>query len=445
MFTAYEHETYGVTETESFIEKWMTTQSIRSYQNIGIYPNPSLCPKQNFNMWIPFAMEKYTEPYEKNTHGLEFMLNHIKIMCNHDATVYNYLVMWIAQMIQYPEVKTVIPTIISKQGAGKGSLISWFRRMLGSKKVHETSDPSRDVWGPFNGIMANAFLVNLDELSQKDMIECEGKFKALITNPEITINNKGTNQYSTTSYHRFFGTTNTLNPMKTSHDDRRNIIVYASNEKCGDTEYFNTMHRYLNDINVLRTCYDYLKSIPDMDKFNKIPLPQTEYQNNLKEMYRSPIELWLQDFTRTNLHQDVVEMLGVETYNSFDMWKKANSMVYDTNPVKLGCFLANLQTGGGITKGRHTNKGDTKYFHIEILKKHYNIGCLIELGKDEVNEAVEIYSIPLEEEEGVIEVTIQGKKYFTNNEKNGCIYEYISQEEVGQKFGCFIDGVPMLT
>ena len=57
--------------------------------------------------------------------------------------------------------------------------------------VFETATPSRDIWGDFNGRMASTFLVNLNELSKKETIESEGRIKALITDPKLTINNKG--------------------------------------------------------------------------------------------------------------------------------------------------------------------------------------------------------------------------------------------------------------
>jgi hypothetical protein len=38
--------------------------------------------------------------------------------------------------------------------------------MLGKNKVFETTDPSREVWGQFNGLMSDCFLVNLNELSK---------------------------------------------------------------------------------------------------------------------------------------------------------------------------------------------------------------------------------------------------------------------------------------
>jgi hypothetical protein len=37
----------------------------------------------------------------------------------------------------------------------------------------------------------------------------------------------------------------------------------------------------------------------------------------------------------------------------------------------------------GIKKGIHTKKGWTKIFDIKKLKKHFGIGCLIELTDNE--------------------------------------------------------------
>ncbi len=54
-------------------------------------------------------------------------MNHIKVLCNHDDVVFDYFIKWIAQMIQHPETKTNCPTFISKEGAGKGTLMRLFK------------------------------------------------------------------------------------------------------------------------------------------------------------------------------------------------------------------------------------------------------------------------------------------------------------------------------
>lgn len=382
--TSYEHLVYekinkdGDVVIDNFINSWMNNNpSQRCYDDIGVYPDETLCPNNHFNLWRKFQMEYITD-FEIKNDELQFVLNHIKILCGNDDKVFDYFIKWIGQMIQYPAVKSICPTIISKQGAGKGSLLKLLTKMLGDDKVFETTNPSRDVWGDFNGRMCNTFLINLNELSKKETLECEGKIKGLITDPKLTINNKGLNQYDIQSYHRFLITTNVREPINTSKDDRRNLIMRSSDEKCGDKEYFNKLHELLDDVNVIKTCYEYFKSIPDLDKFNSIPIPETEYQTNLKELSVTPIEQWLHDFTLENSDKDNVELLGSETLNLFNDWCNKNSVDYKISSTKLGVRLSNLNING-IEKGKHTNKGWTKIFNINSLKKHFNIGLLIKI------------------------------------------------------------------
>jgi hypothetical protein len=315
------------------------------------------------------------------------ILNHIKILCGNDEEVYSYFIKWVAQMVQYPAVKSICPTLISKEGAGKTTLIQLLSKMLGSEKVFETATPSRDIWGDFNGRMANTFMVNLNELSKKETLESEGKIKALITDPKLTINNKGISQYDINSYHRFIITTNNEEPVNTTKDDRRKLIIRSSDEKIGDKEYFKTIYGYLENINVIKTCYEYFKSIPEMQDFNKIPMPQTEYQQNLKELSRSPIELWLVQLIYDNWNSENVEMLGSEANDCFKDFCKTNNITFDINALKLGIRIKNMNISG-IEKGKHTRKGETKMYVIEKLKKHFKLGSILleEHNDDELDE-----------------------------------------------------------
>ena len=367
--------------TLPFINKWIGhTHNIRRKDDVDIYPNSADCPDNIFNLWRPFAMELLTEPYTHKQSELDFILNHIKILCNNDENVYDYFIKWIAQMIQYPHIKTIMPTFISGEGSGKGTLFKLFEKMLGYEKVFETTNPSRDVWGDFNGMMCSCFLVNLNELSKKDTIEAEGKIKGLITDNTLAINQKGIPQYKIKSYHRFITTTNKEEPVNTTNGDRRNLIIRSSDEKKGDYIYFETMHKFLEDIDVIRTCYDYFKGIEGMDKFKDIPIPLTEYHTNLKELSKSPIEQWLESFTREHMNDDkeCIELLGSEIYELFKNWCSENGIKYEIDSRKLGIRLTNMKING-IYKGKHTMKGETKIFNITELKKTLKIGCIIDL------------------------------------------------------------------
>lgn len=384
--TSYENLIYqrvdktGQVVDENFIDAWMRNNpQQRCYDDIEVYPTGISCPKNIFNTWQPFAMENTKSDYVEKKEELEQIKQHIKILCGNDAKIQQYVIEWIAQMIQYPAVKTVCLTFISKQGAGKTFLIKLLRILLGDSKVFETTSPNRDVWGDFNGRMCNTFLINLNELSKKETAECEGKIKGLITDPKLTINNKGANQYDIMSYHRFIITTNNLEPINTSKDDRRNLIVRSSDEKCGDKNYFTELHKLLDDFDVMKTCYEYFKSIEKMNEFNKQPIPTSNHQENLKQLSICPIEQWLEHFTMENCDDEELEILGAEICNLFKQWwNQNNEKPYNITPLQLGIRINNLNIDG-IRKGRHTNKGETKVFDILKMKAYFKIGCLLQL------------------------------------------------------------------
>jgi hypothetical protein len=369
---AYEHISCGYDGKikKIFIDLWMTgNDAIRKYDDMNIYPKASLCPKNIYNLWIPFEMEKYTEPYKKKIEGRDCILNLIKILCDNDEEVYQFVIKWIAQMIQYPEIKSYVITMISNEGAGKGTLMKLFAKMLGNKKVFETPTPSRDVWGSYNALMQDCFLVNLNELSRLETTGNEGKMKQLATDGTLTINPKGVGQFQIVSYHRFFVTTNKEEPIVTKKDDRRNLIIRSSDELINNKAHFAIINKHMDDNDVIRTCYDYFKDIKDMDKFGSLPIPKTEYQNNLKEGNREIIDIWLEDLIKEHIYEEKVENTSMELFNLFLVWCENKKINYVLNHIKFGVKLNNMRIDGITTV--HTNKGNKKVFDIKKLKLHY--------------------------------------------------------------------------
>jgi hypothetical protein len=381
LLIAYENIVYYKSEKKlnnqiivecNFIKDWLRNNpKQRCYEDIECYPPGTNCPPNFFNTWTPFSME-LVNTYEHKEESLKTILHHIKILCNHEEHIYDYFIKWIAQMIQYPSVKTICPVFISEEGAGKGVLIKLFREMLGNDKVFESTQPERDVWGDFNNKMANSFLVNLNELSKKDTINCDGRIKALITDPMLTINDKGVSKYEIKSYHRFIITTNNEDPIKTSDDDRRKIIIRSSDEKCKNKHYFDNIYESLKDVNVIKTCYEYFNSIPDMDKFNLLLLPTTSYHTHLKELSKSPIDQWLYDFVVNNGDLEEVKETSGNIYNSFLEWCRNNNIDYKVSNIEFSVRLKQTKVKG-IMKGPNTKRGKTLIFDIKELKTFLNI------------------------------------------------------------------------
>ena len=366
-------------ESKSFIKAWFADKTMKRYEDMAVYP-PLECPATIFNLWKPFEITKYKGDYVKDEEGLEMFKNHIKILCGNDDNVKEYIINWVAQMFQYPAIKTIIPTFISKEGAGKGSLLELLSRLMGFTKTLVTTTPSRDVWGSFNGLMSENFLVNLNEMSKKETMESEGKIKGLITDPQLTINKKGIDPYVVNSFHRFITTTNNEDPIKTKKDDRRNIIIRSSDEKCNDKEYFKNLRVKFESINTMRTIYDYLMGIKGLDDFHSIAMPKTAYQEDMKEQNRCFYDCWLEDYIRKCQNEKVenLELKGDSQYKLFKEWCSLNGITFETSSIKMSLGIKRLNIEG-ITCGVKKMDGNYTQYNINKLKKHYKIGCLIKL------------------------------------------------------------------
>lgn len=385
LMTSYEHLKYfKKVEDEvtgdvryvptSFIKDWLTYGKMRRYENVGIYPAPLKCPEDEYNLWTPFASDMIEE-YEDKPEELKIILHHIKVLCGNQEDVYDYFIKWIGQMIQYPAVKSICPVLISQEGAGKGTLLKLLNKMLGSEKVYETTKPSRDVWGDFNGRMCNSFLVNLNELSKKETTDATNYIKGLITDDAMTINNKGVGQYDIKSYHRFIITTNNEEPINTQKGDRRKLIIRCSDELINNKKYFTTINKYLNDIDVIKTCYEYFKSIKGLDNFMNIKIPITEYQEDLAELAIKPIEMWMQNHVTscigTSMENEIISYKAKELFDLFTVWVKNNWGSYDMNLLQFCVRLKRLDLVGVTKKkGKFNNK---TLIDIQKYKNHYLI------------------------------------------------------------------------
>jgi hypothetical protein len=246
------------------------------------------------------------------------------------------------------------------------------KKILGDSKVFETSNPSRDVWGSFNGMMAQCFLVNCNELSKKDSQEAQGRIKTLITDNSLTINIKGVPQFEIVSYHRFINTTNKKDPINTYEDDRRNFIIRCSDELIGNKEYFDNYYNMLDDYDSIKSIYTYLKNIPDMDKFRKIKIPFSEHQEILKQQNK-PIELQFMEycaFEKFN-NSEIIKCKPPEIMEWFNEFLMINNITdYRINSIKLGVRISLLRLKG-IEK-THDKHSNVYIMNITELKQNFN-------------------------------------------------------------------------
>ena len=408
LFVAYEHIKYTESvfnkktndyddKQQCFIRQWVLDENIRQYEKMDTYPKN--CPQHIYNIWRQFSAEDMEKcGADEFNDELEFLLNHIRILCNHDEGIYNYFIRWIGQMLVYPETKSVFVILISEEGAGKGSLLHLLRKIMGNNKVLESQSPDRDIWGNFNGLMANAFLVAIDEL-EKQKAKDIAQIKGLITEPTLSINQKGKGQFTINSFHRFLGMTNKENPIETGKNDRRKLIVRCSDELIGksekNVEYFKRFYKIIENNQIIRKLYDYLITLDGLDTFNELPIPTSDYHEALKETNVCYIEEYIKSITAKNMDKEsnALTLGGTQLYKDFNEWVQENGFKYETNVIKMGLRLKTLKLVSEDGKSPMTKlrlkAGICYTFKFDELKKHFKF--------DEVQQVLEDDHTTIEE------------------------------------------------
>jgi phage/plasmid-associated DNA primase len=273
-------------------------------------------------------------------------------------------------MIQFPEQKSnAHPVFYGKQGTGKTTLIEMFEIWLGKSKVIQSTNPSRDVWGQFNHLMLNAVIVNLNEVSKRDLLNAEGQIKGMITDSTLAINQKGRDAFYVQSFHRLVSTTNNEDTFRTSFDDRRNLMIECHHVR--DAEYFRQLRVFMNDVNVMKTVYEYFKTLPGADTFISLKKPTTQYQDNMRELSKSPILLWLESFCVNPRPGDnntrKTEFSNEQLYSEFKLYLEENGFKYECNSNQFAVRLAQMKVKG-IESVKHAQGARFKKFKFnEIL------------------------------------------------------------------------------
>jgi hypothetical protein len=129
----------------------------------------------------------------------------------------------------------------------------------------------------------------------------------------------------------------------------------------------------------------------DITQWDFRTIPKTEYHKELVSFSKNPLDDFLESFVakaliaKTADIDGCVTMYGNDMYSTFRSWRDGRGGKYDVNGApdlmkKLACSL-NLPKGC-IVKYKRTNKGQQTQFNIQMLKSHYQIGCLVSLDSD---------------------------------------------------------------
>lgn len=168
------------------------------------------------------------------------------VICAGDKRLSEYLLDFLAHMLQKPEVKPgIIVALLGGQGVGKGTFFKLLQGIWKSS-VMVVQDIDQVV-GRFNSALERSYVVCMDEAMFRGDRKASERLKSLATEPVVRLEEKYEPARTIESFHRFFAATNSKHFGQVDVDDRRYLFLRVSDHRRCDHDYFGQLNNLLRD------------------------------------------------------------------------------------------------------------------------------------------------------------------------------------------------------
>jgi putative DNA primase/helicase len=231
-----------------------------------------------FNLWSGFK----SQPIQ-NINLIRPILHHIReIWANGITERYNYIINWLANIIQKPwEKNGTVLVFIGAQGCGKNILCNFLMNDLIGKRYSTTIKNLNKITQRFNSLLEHKILITLDEVSniEKNYHKTFDLLKNLITENTQQLERKGLDPITIDDYCNYIMLSNNYYPVKVEGMDRRYAIFNCSGRYVSNTDYFIKLKESFTD-KVANAFHDFLIKF-DISKYDLSTIPQSKIKKEL--------------------------------------------------------------------------------------------------------------------------------------------------------------------
>jgi hypothetical protein len=365
--TLLPNPTFAHLMNKDFIEKWNVDNQKRFYFDFDFLPPPADTGKNVYNLWngFPYDNYNYDDTNEQEViHIFNEFINHIITPFNDNSNVNlsecsDYLISWIADMIQNPGRKNGVAVGISSvQGVGKGTLIRLLCGLFYPVNAVEVSS-LESVLGKFNSELSRKVLICLDEVVPKYMFDKDGPLKNLITESNVTIEKKGQDTCQESSCTRVLITTNSENVINIPIHERRFVFF---NPKIINKNLASKLYEIIDSKNSMAILFNYLKNYKL--KYNNVAdwqknRPITDIYQSMKTNSIPNHYVFIHTFITERLEHEmflnannIIKIPNIELFNLYVNYTRLNGK---QNTGEMS-FHVKLRKINGVTTTRNNNQ-----------------------------------------------------------------------------------------
>ena len=354
-----------------FFSLWIKDINIRKYDNLVFTPPPLVHNDDEFNTWLGFDNDLII-PIEDDKYINHFR-DYIYNLVGKKDNYCNYLLSWIANIIQYPAFRSQVCIILYSmmEGVGKSILCELIEKLVDSKYTFYITDVSNQLFGKHSMAEYEKLFIVLNEIKGKDTYANSEMFKQRITDAKRDFEPKGLKAFNGINYANYICSTNNINSVNVADNDRRFCVISCNNKKHNDKQYFlDFVENIVNNEEAIISIYHYLKTFPIEDY-----VPQRLFQK-----YRP---------TTDDLYQDLQEYNRDITWDFFYYFinKYSNDIDLIDKPIKISYktvwneFEAYLEQNG---ENKKIETMTSKKFHFAFKQKV----CQIIMNTEKYQDAI---------------------------------------------------------
>ena len=197
------------------------------------------CPNGVYNLWRGFGVQAVQGDVKP-------ILEYIKeVLCKGDALNYDYLINWLAYGVQNADRQGEVAVVMrGLKGTGKSTLGKLMCKVYGRHGMQITN--SKHLIGNFNAHLREKVFLFADEAFFAGNRQDEDVLKGLVTEQYVTIEKKGVDAVTARNRLQILMSSNHDWVVPASSDERRYFILDVSEERIGDTHYWQKLNKCIN-------------------------------------------------------------------------------------------------------------------------------------------------------------------------------------------------------
>ena len=340
-----------------FAKDWLHDPFKTKYKKIDFIPKN--CPPNVYNLWKGYPASNWE--LSEIPGDIEPFMKVVNCITDNNP---EYLMKWLAYLIQKPELKPIIGVVFKgAQGRGKSTLPKIIKSLIGASMYYETNDAGRDIFSNFTDAFLRRKLVVINET---DAFKFNNYLKTMLSDDTTRCREMYKMPIQVQNLAGIIMTTNENVPVKIEPGDRK-FVIYECNDDLKweeNTKFWKDFREnYMTDQANLKAIYDHLMDIDLNDFIIDADRPLTKAYNEIafnclpketKFIHHIIVDKFPKDgeITAMALHREFIDTYGTNINISgfgLDFMKRLD---------KFGLYNGYVKKDGKMTK----KYGDSKAF-----------------------------------------------------------------------------------